>query len=447
MHARSKHISSDDAGLSRSIGVWGGAAISVGVMIGSGIFVTPTTIAQELGSPALILTLWVVGGGVCLLGALSYAELATMYPRAGGIYVYLHEGFGPRIAFVFGWTYMLITQPMALGAIATVFSSHLNLILGTHFDERVFTCTLIILLTAVNVIGIKPGAGIAVVLTGLKVCALVLIVAVAVAMLKGSADNFAPVPAPQSLLWALAPVVAAILWTYDGWSDAAAVAEEIAEPQKRIPRIFLLAVLGTSVLYVAVNAVYIWLVPLEEMRETATVAPAVMQRLIGPAGGTVVTVLVLVSTLGATHASIIVGSRVIFAQARDRLFFGFPARVHPGFHTPAVALCIQAGLACVAAAVLEQFEALMGGFVFTMWIFYGVAAAAVVVLRWKRPDARRPYRCWGYPVVPATFTAAAVGMTILAIAESPPDTIPWLAVLLAGIPAYALWRRIALNRV
>ncbi len=426
--------------LPRSIGVWGGAAITVGVIIGSGIFRVPTTIAQELGSPALILALWVAGGLLCLFGALAYAELATMFPKSGGVYVFLHEGFGPRAAFIFGWTYMWITQPMAAAGIATVFSEHVNELLQVGWDERIVTCVVIVILSGVNITGMKRGAGMAVVLTGLKVAALALIVLVAILLMKGSAANFAATPAPKPFVFALAPVLAAILWTYDGWSDTAAVAEEIAAPQRRIPRIFVLGTVGTMALYVAVNAVYIWLVPLAEMRETATVAPLAMERLVGQLGGTVVTVLILVSTLGATHASLIVGSRVIFAQARDRLFFAFPGKVHPTYQTPAVALCVQAVLACAAAIGLQHFERLMGGFVFTMWIFYGLSAAAIIVLRLRRPHVERPYRCWGYPVVPVIFTLAAAGMTVLSIHESPWDTLPWLGVLLAGVPAYSLWR-------
>ncbi len=423
------------------MGLWGGAAIMVGVMIGSGIYRTPTTIAGEMGSPLLILAMWMLGGGICLLGALTYAELGTMFPKSGGIYVFLHEGFGPRVAFVFGWTYLLITQPMAVAGIATVFSEHVNVLLGTNVDQRIITCLAIVLLTWLNVTGMKRSAGVAVVLTGIKAAALAAIVVVALVLTKGEGANFTGEPAPRPLFLALAPVLAAIMWTYDGWSDTVAVAEEIHEPQKWILRIFLLGIVGTTGLYLAVNAVYIWLIPLHEMRETATVAPVIMERLVGPVGEKVVTVLIAVSTLGAAHASIIVGSRVIFAQARDRLLFAFPSRVHSQYRTPYIALWVQALLACLATIFLVHFEALMGGFVFTMWIFYGLSAATIIVLRFRQPEARRPYRCWGYPIVPVAFVAAAAGMTALSILESPQDTLVWLAVLLAGLPAYSLWRR------
>lgn len=436
----------NDGTLPRALGVWGGAAITVGVMIGSGIYRTPATIAGQLGDPALILLLWVAGGLLCLCGAFAYAELATMYPRSGGLYVFLHEGFGPRTAFVFGWTYLLITQPLALGGIATVFAEHVNQLLGTHLDTRIITCATILALTVVNVTGLRRGAGLAIVLTGVKVAALLFIVVAAAVLTEGDAAHFVATPAPRPLLLALAPVMAAILWTYDGWSDVSAVAEEVREPQRRIPRIFLLCTLGTTGLYVAVNAAYIWLVPLAEMRATATVAPVVMERLLGPAGGTVVALLILISTLGATHGSIIVGARVVFAQARDGLLFAFPGRVHPTFRTPAAALWVQAALACGATLWLRHFERLMGGFVFTMWVFYGLSAVALFVLRVRRPDAPRPFRCWGYPVVPGLFVLAAASMTLLAIRESPGQMLMWLAVLLAGLPAYSLWRAAARRR-
>lgn len=429
--------------LQRSIGTLGGASIMIGVMIGSGIFRTPASIAQELGSPAIILLFWLGGGVLCLFGALTYAELATMHPQSGGVYVFLYKGLGPCVAFVFGWSYVLITQPLALSAISVVFAEHFNRLLGSEIDTRILTCAVIVGLTAWNATGIERGTHLAVILTSAKVLALAAIVAAALVLMKGDASHFVGGAAPKPLLAALAPVFAAILWTYDGWSDAAAVAEEVSEPQKRLPRIFLLGTAGITALYVAVNAAYIGLVPLTEMRGTDTVAPLVMERLVGPAAATVVTIMILVSTLGATHSSIIIGSRVTFAQARDGLLFRFLAHVHAKYRTPTITLWAQAALACLATWTLGRFEDLISGFVFAIWIFYGLAAAAVIVLRIRQPMALRPYRCWGYPVVPVLFIMAAATMTVLAIHDSPRTMLPALAILLAGVPAYYLWRALA----
>jgi basic amino acid/polyamine antiporter, APA family len=429
--------------LSRRIGFWGGSAIMVGIIIGSGIFRTPASIARELGSPTLILTLWAAGGLLSLFGALSYAELGTMFPRSGGIYVYMHEGLGKVPAFVFGWTYMLLVKPLAAAAIAMVCSEHFNLLLGVTWDPRIMTCVILLVLTAVNTVGVGVGANLAILLTGFKFCALAAIVGVALLLMQGTAAHLETMPAPKPFLAALAPVLAAVLWTYDGWSDVASVAGEVREPQRLLPRIFLIGTAATAALYVVVNLVYIWMIGLEEMRDTATVAPLVMERLLGTAGGVAVTLLVLISTLGATHGSIITGARVTFAQARDGLLFAFLARVHPVYRTPDASLWLQALLSCAAVIVLQRFESLIGGFVFMMWIFYALAAVAVIVLRIRRPDLPRPYRCWGYPVVPIVFIASSAFMTALAIHEAPLHTLPWLGILAAGVPAFWVWQRYA----
>ncbi len=436
--------------LPRCIGVLGGAAITVGVMIGSGIFRTPTYIANEMGSPTLILAMWAAGGLLCLLGAFTFAELATMFPQSGGVYVFLREGFGPVAAFVFGWTYFLISQPMAIAAISIVFAEHLSQLLisqgfvsGPLHPRSIIaiTCALIIILTGVNVTGMKRGAGLAIALTGTKTLALAAIVGLAICLSTGNANHFSGIAAPKPIFSSMVPVLTAVFWTYDGWSNSAAFAEEIQEPQKKIPKILLLGTGLMTALYLAVNTVYLWIIPLNEMRQTDTLAPLVMERLVGPAGATVVTLMVMITVLGSAHASIIVGSRVTFAQARDRLLFAFQGKLHPKYSTPATALWVQALLACLATMILRDFSSLMGGFVFSIWIFYGLSAAVIFILRVRKPNARRPFRCWGYPVVPAVFVAVATLMTTVNIWNRPRHTLPWLAILLAGVPAYFFWKR------
>jgi amino acid transporter len=427
--------------LPRSVGFWGAAAVSVGVMIGSGIFRTPTSVAGHLSDPGLILALWALGGVLSLFGALTYAELACMYPHSGGVYVFLREGWGRAVAFVFGWTYMLVSKPLAAAGIAVVFGEHVNQLLGVDWDVRLPTIFLIVALTVVNVRGVRLGAGVALFLTAIKALALAAIVTLALVMLKGSGENLRPQEGPDFRWLALAPVMAAVLWTYDGWSDVGAIAGEVARPRRNLPRAFLWAVGVVTLLYLAVNAVYMWMMPLERMRQVPTVAPSIMEALIGPSAGMVVALIVVVSTAGSTHGSILTGARVTFAQSRDGLLFSPLARVHPTFKTPDVALWVQMALSCLAAWFIGTFERLAGGFVFTMWIFYGLAALSIFVHRVRRPDADRPFRCPGYPAVPALFVLAAAVMTGLAIAESPRQTLPWLGVLGAGFPAYYLWSR------
>jgi APA family basic amino acid/polyamine antiporter len=441
------------ADLRRDIGLWGALAIMVGIMIGNGIFRAPIEIAPKLGSPWLILALWVVGGLISLCGALTYAELATMYPQSGGVYVFLREGLGRGVAFVFGWTYMLITKPYAAAGIAVVFGEHVNALFRVHWDYRITTCAMLFLLTVINTVHVRVGSSVAVFLTALKVLALVAIAALGFTLGVGSPAHFASVPTEVSLLAALTPVMAAILWAYDGWSDVGAIAGEVRNPQRRLPRIYLLGTAAITGLYVAVIAAYLWVVPLGDMRKIhpdTGIAPEVTTRLLGAAAATGVTLVVLISTFGSTHGSIITGARVTYAQARDGLLFRFLGVVSPRWGTPIVSLWVQLLLSCLATIFVANWSDLIGGFTFTMWIFYALAAVSIFILRRRRPDLVRPYRCWGYPVIPLLFIAAAAFMTVLALwndLSSPATrgvkTLPWLGVLLAGWPVYLVWRRVA----
>jgi len=430
----------------------------LGVIIGSGIFRTPSEIAQQLGSPWVMLAMWGAGGLLSLFGALTYTELAVVFPRSGGLYNFLYQGLGRSTAFVFGWTYMLISKPFAAGAISTIFAQYMHLNeryaafamdrlnfpegYTTPWPEPIAVCVVLIALTALNVRGMKLGASVGVVVTSLKVAALAAICAFAVFVPGGSVENFASVDAPKSLLWAIAPVMTAILWTYDGWSDVGAVAGEVKNPQRTLPRVYLVGTLIAIGLYVAVNAAYLYVLPIEQVRASTSVAGDLMTKLLGPAGGMLLTAMVVVSTLGSTHGSIITGARVTFAQSQDGLLFRFLSRVHPRFETPHVALWVQCGLSCTAVMFLRDFATLAGGFVFTIWIFYGLAALSVIILRVRRPDLPRTYKVPGYPVVPGLFILSALGMTVLAIIESPWTTGPWLGVLLAGYPIYFVWQKL-----
>lgn len=446
--------------LPRTVGMLGAIGVMVGIIIGSGIFRTPASIAKALDEPWTILLLWAIGGVVSFLGAMTYAELATMKPESGGVYVFIREGFGRCAAFVFGWTYMLITKPLAAAGIAVVMAEHALALADAPPGAIVnvwglsigaaplLTCGVLILLTAINIMGMRLGAGVAAGLTGVKILALAAIVAVgAFALSTGAVAPPTHTPDPNfvsmGLFAALGGVMASVMWTYDGWSDVGAIAGEVKNPAKTLPRVFLAGTILVTALYVAVNAVYIAVVPLSEMRQLDTVAPLVMERLLGSTAAITVTVVIVVATLGATHGSIITGARVTFAQARDGLLFRWLGGVHPRFRTPARALVVQCALSCAVLLSLKTFENLAGGFIFTMWIFYGLGGAAIFVLRIREPAAERPFRCWGYPIVPGLFVASAVMMTILTINDLPWwQSVLWTGVLIAGIPAYVLWDRL-----
>lgn len=420
----------------------------VGIIVGSGIFRTPTSIAAELENPILILLLWAAGGVLALLGALTFAEMACMFPESGGVYVFIREGFGRATAFVFGWTYMLISKPAAAAGIAMIFGENLNALLGTQYPPAYLTCVVIVLLTGINAWGVRLGARVAIVLTTLKIGALLAIIALAAlwaakgGVALGDALAASRLPQPKPLHLALIPVLSAILWTYDGWSDVGAIAGEVKDPQRNLPRIYLTGTMVITVIYVLVNLAYFMVVPISEMRTLTTVAPTVAERLLS-GSGVVVTGMIVISTLGSTHGSIMTGARVTFAQARDGLMFRFLGAVAPRRGTPAVALWVQCGLSCSAALWLREFGKLADSFTFTMWIFYGLAGIAIFVLRARLPDRERPYRCWGYPVVPIVFVLCAAGMTLWSIIGDPRATLPWLGVLAAGYPVYWVWGRFA----
>jgi len=430
--------------LPRKVGFWGATAVMVGVVIGSGIFATPTTIARNLGSPTLILALWVAGGLIALCGALTFAELNAMLPHTGGIYVFLREGLGPCPAFVFGWTYMLIAKPAAAGGIATVFSTHFQTLTGWNVSAPLLTCIALTILTIINVWGVRQSARFAIVLTGLKYAAIgaIIVLGIVAALFDngGAGPHFATSQPPQSFFRAIVPVMAAIMWTYDGWSDIGSIAGEIVEPERTLPRVYVLGTLAVIVLYVLANAVYLWHLPLSEMRQTETVAPLLMTRLAGRIGTWAVTVLIILSTLGSSHASVMTGARVTFAQARDGLLFGFLGHVSPRFQTPAVSLWTQLALSCAMVLVLRDFQSLADSFIFTIWIFYGLAALSVFILRARLRDHGRPFRVPGYPYVPAIFVLASAVMTVLAVIDDPKTNGTWLGVLIAGVPVYYAWR-------
>ncbi|MBX3390402.1 MAG: amino acid permease [Phycisphaeraceae bacterium] len=430
--------------LPRKVGFWGAIAVMVGVVIGSGIFRTPTTIAQNLGDPWMILALWLAAGLIALCGALTFAELAAMMPHSGGIYVFIREGFGSCPAFVFGWTYMLITKPAAAGGIAFIFAEYFNTLTGLQWNPALLTCSALFVLTLINVIGVRESTGFSMVVTALKYSALVGVIALGLfRVVYGGASTVGTLAqsAVEIPLWkGVLVALTLIMWTYDGWSDIGAIAGEIKNPERTLPRVYISGTLAVIGLYLLVNLVYLWFVPLPEMRGSKTIAMTTVERLTGPTGATLIAVVIIISTLGSSHASVMTGARVTFAQARDGLLFRFLGRISPRFETPAVALWVQLALSCLAVTLLKNFESLASSFVFTMWIFYGMGAIALFVLRARRHQHARPFRVPGYPIVPLIFVLASVGMTVLSIVADPGSTLPWIGVLFAGVPVYFVWR-------
>ena len=423
----------------------------VGIIIGSGIFQSPPEIAKLLANPWIVLAAWTVGGVLSLFGAFTFAELATMYPQAGGLYVFIREGFGRGAAFVMGWMYFLISKPAAAAGITSLFGT--TFVTLTHWsingDEaltgKIVTTIVMIVLTWVNIRGLALSGRISMLFSGFKIAVLVLVIAMGLPAFFSS-HGAMPEGSTDTPIWqAIAPVMMAVLWTYDGWADVGPIAGEVRNPQRKLPAIYLVGTAVIVVIYISINAVYMNMVPLNEMKATPSLAPVVTERLLAGTSfagyaSVVVAAVVLISTIGSELGSMATGSRVTYAQAKDGLFIDSLARVHPKYGTPAVSLMTQLIFAIAAVWFLPGFAAMANTFVFTVWIFYGMAAITLFKLRFTQPARERPYRCWGYPVVPALFILAAAAMTVLSVKDDPLSLL-WLVVMAAGFPVYLVWKR------
>lgn len=443
MSTESRPAAPDDAtqdALPRRIGLWSMVAITMGVVIGSGIFRSPSSIAQIMGSVSGVALVWLVGGIVTLCLALCLAELATMFPRAGGIYVYLHEAYGRPAAFIFGWTFLLI-NPAQWAALALIFAEYLGYFIDLSPNgRRAVAAGLIALVCASNYFSVRLAAAIQNVSTLAKVIALAAIALILFVL--GSPDHGATTrPWTQSPagITQFGVAVVAVLWPYEGVASACAIAGEVRNPAYALPRALLLSVVGVTLLYLAVNLAYLYVLPLDAVATSGYVAADAMQTVAGSTGAAFISACVLVSTFGAISATATLDPRVFYAMARDGMFFEKIGHVHPRHRTPHVAI-VTSGMLAVIYVCVRTFEELAAQFIVGLWVFYGLAAAALFVLRAKQPDVPRPYRVIGYPVVPTIFLLGGAGLLVSALIELPAVTLVNLGVMSAGLPLYFIWR-------
>jgi amino acid transporter len=438
--------------LPRRLGLLSAVAVLVGSTIGSGIFRTPAVVAERVDMLPLFAAGWILGGMLALAGALTYAELAAIFPRTGGIYVFIREAFGRAPAFLFGWAELLIIRPAAYGAISITSAEYFWRLLGRDGGVAVpglpmsaaqlTAAFFIVVVAAVNYRGIHVGAVLQNVSTVLKVGALFGLVALGF-VLTPTGD--VPVQAPTSIE-RLAPLagfglaMVSILWAYDGWADLSFVSGEVKDPQRTLPRALFAGTALVIVVYLLANAVYLRLIPLDQMAGSPLIAADAAQRIIGRAGVVFVSAAVMVSTFGTLNGSMMTGPRIFFAMAEDKLFFRRLAEVHPRHGSPAASIVLAAVLGVVFVSV-RTFAQLADQFIIGIWPFYALAVAAVFVLRRRRPDLERPYKTWGYPVVPALFLVATLYLLGNYLVSEPLIFTIDIAVILTGIPAYLYWER------
>ena len=433
--------SSDEDRLPRTLGVWSGALLLIGLTIGSGIFRVPATVAAETGSSGAMMLVWVVGGGVALCGALSVAELGAMFPRAGGTYVFLREAYGPLPAFLYGWSELLVIRPASLGAVALICAEYAGAIAPLPLSPPVLAALLIALLTAAACRSLEWSTALQNATSAAKVAALAGLT-LALFLLGDPALGAWSEPlslAPGS--WGGAGVaLVAVLWAYDGWADTTAMAGEMRDAGRTLPRALLAGTLAVVGVYLAVNAAYLYVLPAARVAASPLVAADAATRVVGSAGAALVSALVVLSTFGALGAAVITGARILFAMAADGLLFRPVATVHPRYHTPYVAVLVT-GIMAIGYVSLRGFEQLAGLFVLGMWPFYVLVVAGVMVLRRTRPELPRPYRVAGYPAVPLLFLLASALLLGSSLVEQPATTLYGFAVIALGVPVYLVRAR------
>jgi amino acid transporter len=422
-------------GLIRALGPAMATAVVVGTVIGSGIFKKPQSVAANIDSFGLTALVWILGGVLVFLGALALGEVAVLYPRAGGNYVFLREAYGRMAGFLWGWVEFCIIRAASLGALATVFSESFNDLMGRplgYWPLQALTMSTIVVLAGVNILGVRWGGGLQLFITLVKIGSLLGILALPflVAALAGS-DSTVPKPDTENMMpilpedwgairWSgVGTALLGVLWAYHGWMNVAPVAEEIRRPQRNLPLALILGVAIIVFLYLGANLAYSLVLTRDEMKEmTATpVVTGFSEYLLGPKGAAVASAVVMCSVFGALNGNILVGPRVLYAMGEDRLAPRALAEVHARFHTPTVAIIVLAIWSCLLVAVIgvvcrvpafgladkNVFDILTDFVIFASVVFETMAVVSIFVFRRTRPDAERPYRCWGYPVVPALY--------------------------------------------
>ena len=431
--------------LPRVLGLVSIIGIVIGTMIGSGIFINPAKVAHDVGTPLIMLVVWIMGGILSFFGALAVAELGSMFTRAGGIYVYLREAFGPKVAFLFGWTLFLVIESGTIATLAVGFSTKY---LPFFFDlsglqTKIVAIVLIAALALVNILGVRKGAYLMNFLTAIKFIALIAVCVLIFIFAKGSTVNFitggSTAAASGGVLGSFGLALVAVLWAYKGWETGTYSAGEIRNPQKKLPLGLFIGTLTVLILYVLANLAYLYVFPASRMAASGRIAADVMAEVFGPTGASAIALIILLSMTGTANGHILTSSRVFYAMAQDGLFFKSVANVHPRYQTPHVSIILLASWAAVLS-LSGTFEQLFSYVIFGFWIFMGLTVAGVLILRRKRPDLPRPYKTWGYPVTPILFILSSIFLTVNSLIQNFWNSAIGLTLIALGIPVYYIWQ-------
>ena len=447
--------------LVKGLGVYGATSVVAGTMIGTAIFVVPSLMLREVGTPWMVVVVWAFAGALSLFGALGYAELGAAIPEAGGEYVYLHRAYGPMMGFLYGWTQFFVAKTASIAAIATGFVIYLSyffpslngvlwrapLSVAGHSATlqltglQISAAVLILLLSMLNVLGVRRSGAVQTVFTASKLVVLTLLIVLGLTLGQGSFAHFRTAVQSNSqvgFISAFGVATVSALWAYDGWNNLSMVAGEVKNPQRNMPRALIFGSLLVIGVYLLTNIAYFYVVSPAEAVGTNTIAANAARHFLGTAGGAFVAVGVMISAFATLNGSILAGSRIPYAQARDGLFPQALAGVHPRFRTPAAAILAQAVIA-VLFALTGQYQALFTKVIFAEFLFYTLVTVGIFILRRREPGLARPYRTWGYPFVPAIFVILSAGLLANTFLEQRSDSL-WGPVFMgSGVPAYFLW--------
>jgi basic amino acid/polyamine antiporter, APA family len=461
-------------GFVRGLKLLDATTLVIGTVIGSGIFIVSADIARIVKSPGLMLLTWLIGGGMTVMAALSYAELSAAMPKAGGQYVYLREAFGKLVAFLYGWTFFLVMSTGLIAAVAVAFAKFLgiflpavaatNIVLAvgpvTVSTQQLVAMAVVATLTAVNCRGLREGALVQNIFTFLKVAAVVALVVAGFTVGRNAeiasanfSQLFGTMPATG---WNLLPVIGAAmvgsLFAMDAWVFVCCTAAEVENPRKNLPRALLYGTGFVALLYIVVNLAYMNVLPFfgdpagadivsrgMQFAADDRVATAAAQQMLGPVGLFAVAAAIMISTFGCVNGSILTGARLYYAMARDGLFFRACGKLSPTRHVPTTALIVGGIWTCLLT-LSGSYSQLLDYVIFATLIFYPLTIAGLFVLRKKRPDMERPYKAWGYPVVPIIYIVLALAIAVDLLIYKPAYTWPGLIIVLTGIPVYYFWR-------
>ena len=430
--------------MKRTLTLLDSSMINFGTIIGSGIFLVPTTIALYMHSTSLTVLVWLVAGILTLFGALSMAELGAAMPRAGGQFVYLKEAYSPFWGFLYGWSSFWVINSASIAALAVAFATYLGYFHPlTPIQIKLIAIVAITAFTLLNIYGLRTGVWAQNIITFLKIGALLAIIFLGFFLSGGETANFQPL-LPDRSFSSLVPLfglaLVATLWSYDGWIEITYIGGEVKDPGRNIPLALLISTLTLIAIYILVNIVFIFLLSLPVIAQSQLVASEALSAVLGSAGTTLAVLIILVSTLGGVHVNVLASPRIYYAMARENLFFRSLAEIHPKHGTPAFALVVQ-GIWSALLVFSGTFDQLITYVVFASWIFYAMSCAGVIILRRKQPDLERPYRTWGYPVVPVTFVLFAGFLVLNTIVSDLRDALIGAGLILTGLPAYLYWKR------